>query len=341
MRVLYVIPGTPEGSEFIFSKRQIACMEAAGVTTSKVFLRSRTSIPFLVRAIGRLKDEIRGFRPDIVHAQFGTVNGIMCVCAGANPLVVTFRGGDLNPTREVSRIRSLAGRLISQLAALRAAAIICVTAKLRARLWWRKHRSRVIPNGLDLSLFSPMPKEDARAALGWQRTDRVVLFNAGRNARAKRLDLALAAIEHARLRVTGLRFEILRGETAPEMVPLYLNAADCLLVTSDWEGSPNIVKEALACNLPVVAVDVGDVPERLAGVNPSHIVERSPEALGRCVAEVLLENRRSNGRDKIAHLSDKAVAQQILEVYRQVLFESKGGAVSVSHPSIAEPTRNQ
>jgi len=340
MRVLYVIPGTPEGSEFIFAKRQIACMEAVGITASKFFLRSRTSIPFLVRAIGLLKNEINSFRPDIVHAQFGTVNGIVCVCAGANPLIVTFRGGDLNPTREVSRIRSLAGRLISQIAALPATAIICVTARLRAKLWWRKNRSRVIPNGIDLSMFSPMLKDEARAALGWQRAGRVVLFNAGRNARAKRLDLALAAIERARLRVTGLRFEILRGETAPEMMPLYLNAADCLLVTSDWEGSPNIVKEALACNLPVVAVDVGDVPERLAGVNPSRIVERCPEALGRCVAEVLQESRRSNGRDKIAHLSDKAVAQQILEVYRQVLFESQGGTVPVSQSSLAEPPRN-
>jgi teichuronic acid biosynthesis glycosyltransferase TuaC len=341
MRVLYVIPGSPEGSEFIFAKRQIGSMEAAGVTTRTFFLTSRTSLLFLVRAAFRLREEIRVFRPEIVHAQFGTVNGMLCVCAGASPLVVTFRGGDLNPTREVSRIRSLVGRFFSQVAAVRAEAIICVTAKLQTRLWWRKGRSSVIPNGLDVSLFAPMPKAEARTVLGWQAAERIVLFNAGRSETAKRLDLAVAAVEHAKSSIRDLRLEVLRGNIPPEKVPVYLNAADCLLVTSDWEGSPNIVKEAMACNLPVVSVDVGDVVERLARVSPSRVAERSPGALARCIAEVLQEDRRSNGRDKISPLSEKLVAQQILEVYRQVIRHSQDVNVPGNQPSLSGPTRSR
>lgn len=340
MRVLYVIPCKAEGSEFIFAKRQIACLEAAGITARSFFLTSRTSIPFLIKALYRLKDEIQQFQPDVVHAQFGTVNGILCVCAGASPLVVTFRGGDLNPTREVSRIRSFAGRLLSQLTALRATSIICVTDRLRNRLWWRRDRSRVIPNGLDLSLFVPIPKLEARRALGWQATERVVLFNAGRNERVKRLDLALAAIEHAMRSDHNIRFKVLRGDTPAEKMPLYLNAADCLLVTSDWEGSPNIVKESLACNLPVVSVDVGDVPERLSGVTPSRIARRGPKALARCLTEVLQESGRSNGRDKIAPLSDKVIADEILEIYRQVISKARGVVVAVNQNAISSPRQN-
>ncbi|MGC2474308.1 MAG: glycosyltransferase [Candidatus Sulfotelmatobacter sp.] len=340
MRVLYVIPCRAEGNEFVFAKRQIACLEAAGITTRSFFVTSRTSISFLFRALYRLKDEIRRFHPDVVHAQFGTVNGILCVCAGASPLVVTFRGGDLNPTREVTRIRSLAGRLLSQLTALRAESTICVTERLRNRLWLRRDRSRVIPNGLDLSLFVPIPKLEARKAVGWQATERIVLVNAGRNEHVKRLDLALAAIQHAKRSVNDLRCEVLRGDTPAEKMPFYLNAADCLLVTSDWEGSPNIVKEALACNLPVVSVDVGDVPERLSEVIPSRIAERSPEALARCLTEVLQENRRSNGREKIVPLSDTAIADKILEVYRHVISESQGVGMPANQTVVSRPRQN-
>lgn len=341
MRVLYVIPCRAEGSEFIFAKRQIACLEAAGVVTRNFFLTSRSSVLFLIKAVYRLRGEIERFHPDVVHAQFGTVNGILCVCAGANPLVVTFRGGDLNPTREVSRIRSIAGRMLSQLTALRAASIICVTGRLRDRLWWKRDRSRVIPNGLNLSLFVPIAKSEARLALGWREWERVVLFNAGRNEQVKRLDLALAAVKRARRSIDNLRCEVLRGGTSAEKIPLYLNAADCLLVTSDWEGSPNIVKEALACNLPVVSVDVGDVAERISGVTPSCLGERNPESLARCIVEVLQENRRSNGREKIALLSDKAIADEILDVYREAIAQAQGVAIAVNQPAIPNPRRNQ
>jgi glycosyltransferase involved in cell wall biosynthesis len=208
-------------------------------------------------------------------------------------------------------------------------------------LWWRRDRSGVIPNGLNLSLFVPIAKSEARLTLGWHERERVVLFNAGRNERVKRLDLALAAVDQARRSVNNLRFEVLRGDTSAEKIPLYLNAADCLLVTSDWEGSPNLVKEALACNLPVVSVDVGDVPERVSGVTPSRLAERSPESLARCIVEVLQENRRSNGREKIAPLSDKAIADQVLDVYRQVISQARGAAVAVDQPAVPNPRRNQ
>jgi teichuronic acid biosynthesis glycosyltransferase TuaC len=338
MRILYVIPGRVEGNDFIFAKRQIESMKAAGVTTHNCFLRSRTSIPLLVEAIRYLRQEIAAFQPDIVHAQFGTMTGMVCICAGASPLIVTFRGGDLNPTREVSRLRSLTGRFLSQVTALRAAAIICVTAKLKARLWWRQERCSVIPSGLDLEKFAPMSRENARTVLSWDQADRVILFNAGRNVQAKRLDLALAAVECAK-QLLDVRLEILRGQTPPEMIPLYLNAADCLLVTSDWEGSPNIVKEALACNLPIVAVDAGDIADRIAGVTPSFIAKRSPETLGQCLVKTLQENRRSNGRHKVATISDKAIAQEVLELYRRVISESQGAALAVS-PGITDPSRN-
>ncbi|NJO06276.1 MAG: glycosyltransferase family 4 protein [Chloroflexaceae bacterium] len=97
-----------------------------------------------------------------------------------------------------------------------------------------------------------------------------------------------------------------------------MNAADCLLFTSDYEGSPNIVKEAMACNLPIVSVDVGDVVERLKDVQPSRIVQRDPHDLGQAVADILTMGKRSNGREIAEReLSNEHIAKRIIDVYRQ------------------------
>jgi glycosyltransferase involved in cell wall biosynthesis len=108
---------------------------------------------------------------------------------------------------------------------------------------------------------------------------------------------------------------VTRGEVAPEEIPAYMNAADVLLITSDSEGSPTVVHEAMACGLPIVTVDVGDVPDRLTGCIPSAVVDRDPEALGRAVADIVQGRRRSNGPELVRPISHDVLANEILQVY--------------------------
>src|SRR5262249_46443255 len=105
----------------------------------------------------------------------------------------------------------------------------------------------------------------------------------------------------------------------PALMPMYYRAADVLLCTSKQEGSPNVVKEALACNLPVVSVSVGDVPGRLKGVFPSAIVPRDPHAIGKTLVSILLRRERSNGREHIVHLALDTVAKRVVAVYRSIM----------------------
>src|SRR5207247_7631280 len=191
------------------------------------------------------------------------------------------------------------------IASLRASRAICVSEQLKGRLLWAKARTTVIPTGVDTQLFYPRSRNTARAEIGLPVDERVVLFNASSNPRIKRLDLARAAVDRARSLCGAIRFEVLEGATDPKVVPLLLNAADCLLVTSDWEGSPNIVKEAIACNLPVVSVDVGDVAERLEGVDPSRIADREVADLAAAMAAIVGTGARSNGRERLRQLSQQ------------------------------------
>ena len=319
LRVLSVIPAEEEGPAMIFAKRQVRALREVGVVSEPFFLSSRTSPLILLREWRRLRREIGSFRPNLVHAHFGTMTAFFCALAGTRPLVVTYRGSDLNPCPNIPRLRAGLGKVLSQIASLRASRVICVSEQLKGRLLWAKARTTVIPTGVDTELFYPRPRDTARAEIGWPTDERIVLFNAGSNPRIKRLDLAQAAVDSARAVCGAIRFEVLEGATDPKVVPLLLNAADCLLVTSDWEGSPNIVKEAIACNLPVVSVDVGDVRARLAAVEPSRIVERDVDKLGQALADILSRRQRSNGFATIQSLTQERISNQILAVYQAAM----------------------
>jgi teichuronic acid biosynthesis glycosyltransferase TuaC len=249
-------------------------------------------------------------------------------------VVATFRGSDLNPCRSVSRTRSFAGRLLSQLAALAASEVICVSERLRRRLWWRP--VHIIPSGVDTSLFSPRARDEARAELGWPIDERVVLFNAGGDPETKRLDLARKATDLARHLLDGIRLEVLDGNAPPSRIPTYLNAADCVLVTSRFEGSPNIVKEALACNLPVVSVDVGDVRQRLQGISPSVIAAADPDAIARGLVQILSAPERSNGLAGVGEISSATTARRTVDVYRAVIERSRRKTIPAAARNVVE-----
>jgi glycosyltransferase involved in cell wall biosynthesis len=301
----------------IFSRRQADNLETIGVTVHRFFLDSRTSPTGLLGDFFRLRREISAFKADVVHAHYGTMTAWLTTCAAPCPVVVTFHGSDLNPTPG-NRLRVAVGHFLSHMAARRARGIICVSSELLGRLKFGRTRAVVIPMGVDAGCFYPVPRDKARESLGWEHCDPVLLFNAGRNCAVKRLDLAEAAYQEAKRDIPNLRFEVLRGNIPPDLVPRYVNASDALIVTSDFEGSPTIVKEAMACGLPIVSVDVGDVVERLAEVVPSRIVARDGVALGRAVAEIITLGVRSNGpviatRD----LAEQVISCRVLKVLEE------------------------
>lgn len=318
-RVLYVIPGAAEGPSYIFARRQVEALERAGVAAERFFLDTRMSLRSLARQRAKYREVIDRFRPDLVHAHYGTLTSFFCVAGSRAPLVITFRGSDLLPDYDVSRPRVWLGHLFSQVSALGAAGIICVSDELRRRLWWSgcRRRAVVITETIDLDLFKPMPRHEARKTLGWGPDDRVVLFNLNGAPRRKRIDLARAAVEQACAQVPQARLVVMDG-VPPDQVPVMMNAADALVLTSRAEGSPTVVKEAMACGLPVVSVAVGDVVERLKDVRPSKIAEARLEALGQRLAEVLRQGARSNGREVLQRdLPERGMIEGILAVYRR------------------------
>jgi teichuronic acid biosynthesis glycosyltransferase TuaC len=300
LRLLVLIPDQPDGNGMPFARRQSISLEQRfGVKVTRFFLRDRMHPVRLWQARRELRALLRRERPQVVHVHYGSMAAFFTVMSTNLPVVITFHGSDLNPTPTDGRLRDFFGRLLSQLAVLRAAAVICVSEGLFKRLWWRRSVARVMPLGVDLELFRPLDRETCRRELGWTGPERVLLFNAN-NPALKRLDIAQAVVQQLNAQGMSVRLEVLRGGIDPDHMPVLMNGADALLLCSDQEGSPTMVKEAMGCNLPVVSSDVGDVRQRLRDVRPGAVVEQEVDALAKALSEVLRDGRRSNGRELAA-----------------------------------------
>lgn len=241
---------------------------------------------------------------DIVHANYG-LTGPMALAQPNRPVVLTLWGSDL--------LGSFGW--LSRLCARQADAVIVMSDAMSEML---DTDSYVIPHGVNLDLFRPFSRTLARKSVGWRPDTRHVLFPYAAQRGAKNYPRAERVVERARGRLDDDIVLQTLHDVPHARMPLYMNAADVLLMTSKSEGSPNSVKEAMACDLPVVTTDVGDVRERLSGVDPSFVC-RTDEELCNGVVDVLEERRPSNGRRAVESLGIDRMGERIKAVYESAL----------------------
>jgi glycosyltransferase involved in cell wall biosynthesis len=315
-------PGGPRTSHFI--KRQADFLQAAGVDVDVFHFQARKNVARYVKAWLAVRRKLRSRRYDLIHAQFGH-SGLMALPRRI-PYVVTLRGSDiLGTVSDRSGKYTAAGRLgqrISQLVAAKANAVILVSEHMQEHLP-EVESTHIIPSGIDFSLFRTIPRDEARRQLGLPQDERLVLFVGNPKQARKRYQLAQAAVDVLNRR---LPVRLVVGWGVPHTdIPVYMCACDALLFTSMQEGSPNVVKEALACNLPVVSVDVGDVEQRIGGVEGCELCrDERPEAIAAALERVLLRGKRVEGRKAVEHLSETSITEQVIAVYRSAL--AAGGA---------------
>jgi glycosyltransferase involved in cell wall biosynthesis len=329
MRVLGVtnaLPSADAPSAGIFIEQQLASVRDHGVELDVIALDRVGGGRGVYRTLRRrVEDAIAAHRPDVVHSCNGGVTSeIVTRAAHGTPTVVSFWGTDLLGNRLLSPVRQAYARVgvaASRRAAARADAIIVMSTELRDSLPSRVPRDRVvvIPAGVDLARFRPLDRTTAQAALGWDPARAHVLFPSDPRRPEKRYDLARAAVAATRSS-RPVELHPLVG-VEHEHVPTWLNAAHAVLLTSAHEGSPNAIKEALACDVPVVSTDVGDVRVLAGPVEGCHVsadgsVEDLAEGLTRALA---LGDGRVDGRAQVEPISLARVAARIVDVYERVV----------------------
>ena len=322
IRVLMVTSEWPEPGVNVtshFIKRQADFLAAAGVEVTVFPFKGRKNPFNYIKNWVRLQAKLRRERYDLVHAQFGQ-SGLLAMPKRL-PLVVTFRGSDLlgtvsDKTRRHRKI-GVVHQFLSRLVAARADAVIVVAEHMKGQLP-SSINSHVIPSGLDLQLFRPTEKRIARNQLGLPEDERLVLFVGRTNHGRKRSWLAEQALE---ILNKSLPAKLVVAWRVPHTdIPLYMSACDVLVFTSMQEGSPNVVKEALACNLPIVSVPVGDVESRLNGVEGCELCDNAdPETIAAALNRVLVRGGRTNGRETVLALDENITTEQVINIYQTVM----------------------
>lgn len=263
-----------------------------------------------LRNLPNLKRKINEFRPDVIHAHYG-LSGLLANLQRGVPVVTTYHGSDIND-KKVLRFSKMAIRL--------SAWNIFVSKKTLAIAKLKKKYS-LLPCGIDFSELQLTNKDEARKRMNLEADKCYVLFAGAFDNEVKNTSLAKEAL--ALFEDKDVELLELKGYTRDE-VTLLMCAVDAFLMTSISEGSPQVIKEAMACGCPIVSVDVGDVGERIVGVEGCFVAEtREPKEIAALLQKAIAFEGKTNGRDRIVAdgLDNQLVAERLMEIYKRICIK--------------------
>ncbi|MEQ9186992.1 MAG: glycosyltransferase, partial [Cryomorphaceae bacterium] len=304
MKVLYVFSGN-SGNDAAFILEQIASVPN---TTSKIFrLKGKGSLGYLLNYFPLLLAVLR-FRPQIIHAHYGLSGALVGMLPVWMPKIVTFHGSDINNPQN---------RGYSKFAHRASSKSIFVNEALKDLLQVTD-KYEILPCGVDRELFRPAPQAKCREQLGLPPSDVVILFSSSFSNPVKNYPLARASVECLAKKLDQeVKLVELKGMSREE-VSMVMNASDVCLLTSRNEGSPQFIKEALACGRPVVSTDVGDVRALFEGIERgTFLVDSNAGQICAALQEALAFDSISIG-PSIEKLDINVLGLRLAEIYRSV-----------------------
>ena len=298
-----------------FLHQEVGALKKRGIEVDVFHFVAKKSLSNYLAAWVKLRKLLRRENYDLIHAHWG--QSAILALPKKIPLVVTHRGGDLEGIVDENGKITLQGRLlrfISQFVGLLADKVIIVSGSLAKYLWVKEYI--VLPVCLDTELFKPMDKRACRERLGLDNKAKIILFPSDPSRVEKRFWLAEEACKQC-----SIPNELLVLQNIPhDQMPLYMNAANALIITSKYEGSPTVVFEALACNLPIVSVDVGDVKSRISVFEGCVVCENDePESVSKGIDYVLHRDERLESSTQMQEFNAEKFANEMINIYKEVL----------------------
>jgi teichuronic acid biosynthesis glycosyltransferase TuaC len=327
MNILHIVGGLPSEEKphyQPFIKAQIDSLSAKGLNIETLDLKGYKSPLNYITSGKLIRRIVKEKNIQIIHAHYAYC-GLSAILAGTKlPLVLSLMGSDLlgsANTKGNITLRGYFDRLFTRIISNFPARIIVKSDKMKAQLSSKKNID-VIPNGVNFDLFKPLNLRNSRSELELNMDNFLILFLGNPDLKRKNFKLASQAADILIKESGAKNIELINpfGISHNEITK-YMNACDVLLLTSYWEGSPNVVKEAMACNLPVISTDVGDVSEIISGTKNCFIVPYDEGVITKKLKIVYDNRERSDGRERIQHLREDIIAERIIEIYRSVLNE--------------------
>lgn len=309
MRVLivtnmYPIPEEPSFGTFI--KSQVDSLKQAGIQLDVLLINGRKSQLNYLWGIFRFWRQLWGGQYDVIHAHY-IFSGMIARLQWNRPVVLTHHGIEVTEIGWVSTLVRLTHKWFSRV-------IVVSPAQIE---FLQDSAVALIPCGVDLTEMQPIPVEEARHRLGLPLDKKLVLW-AGEHWRPeKRFELVEPSMILLKKQIPEAELVLLSGQPH-SAVPIYMSACDVLLLSSLYEGSPMVIKEAMACNLPIVSTDVGDVAQVIDGTEGCYLCSSDPADMAEKLTQALVRGQRTKGRQKIHHFGSELTAKKIIGIYNQV-----------------------
>jgi len=303
MKIL-IVASHNKGRYAPFIVEQVDSLLSAGVQCEFFGIHGKGFWGYLRNYLLFLK-EVRRCNPDVIHAHYG-LSGVFANLQRRIPVITTYHGTDINNNKVVR---------LSRLAIMLSHHNIFVSQKNidKVRV---KNKYSLIPCGVDLSIFHSIPKNDACSYFGWDSTVKRVLFAGSFNNDIKNPSLAKASVAL----LPNVELIEMKGYSRNEISKL-MNACDTLLMTSHSEGSPQVIKEALACGCPIVSVDVGDVAELTQGLKNCFIVGYASKEIADALSLAIDSERNLDGRQRLIDrgLDNTQIASALIKIYQSII----------------------
>jgi teichuronic acid biosynthesis glycosyltransferase TuaC len=321
MKVLFISSGTSKYGISPIVSRQGESLLNLGIKV-EYFTIPQNGFKGYGKALFQLRKVLKESNYDVLHAHYGLCGIIAFFAKRKESLVVSFMGDDLVGTNKANGSVTFISRILVLINAFFARHLYSYSIVKSKGMYkvLKGNRKALIPNGINLEKFSAIPKHEARSILSIDLETKLVIFIADINRPEKNFSLATQAIS-----LTDIQKIQLNPLNAvnPEMLLNYYNAADVLILTSFHEGSPNVIKEAMACNCPIVSTDVGDVRWVTGNTEGCFIASFDPADVADKIKKAIHFTEtvgRTNGRSRIIELGldSQSVAKRIIEIYKKV-----------------------
>jgi teichuronic acid biosynthesis glycosyltransferase TuaC len=294
-------------SPIVSNQAQSLIAHNSAIKISYFLIKGKGFFGYL-KNIPRLRYKIKKIKPDVIHAHY-SLSAYVASIAGANPLVVSLMGSDVYAKFPFNVF-------IWILYKLHWKKTIVKTQRMKNLL--KLTDALVIPNGVDITKFQPIDRIWAKEQLGWNQNNKYVIFVADPARKEKNFQLAYDAVKL--LNNTNIQLETVYN-VSTDLIPIFLNAGNVLILTSFWEGSVNVIKEAMACNVPIVSTDVGDVKENINNIEGCFITTFDSIDVAKKIELALAFSEKkikTCARERLIErgLDSNTVAEQIIDIYK-------------------------